>query len=187
MTPLPLGTPTTAIFAFLIAWFLNPPLPHSSVSMQCFLTPPIVTLSSSSPNKRSLLITLPTDVESVECKCENNSNDKVLFLVATYVIGKEKILPKLARRFKRKIHVDARKMEVLRVLGYGENGEFIKDEKESNIHVVGWNVLGETWPYFRPNFVRMKEVMAERGGSYSRLSALFQPNGPMKSSGISLR
>ena len=94
-------------------------------------------------------------MESVECKCENNSNDKVLFLVATYVIGKEKILPKLARRFKRKIHVDARKMEVLRVLGYGENGEFIKDEKESNIHVVGWNVLGETWPYFRPNFVRM--------------------------------
>ena len=49
-------------------------------------------------------------MESVECKCENNSNDKVLFLVATYVIGKEKILPKLARRFKRKIHVDARKM-----------------------------------------------------------------------------
>uniref|UniRef100_K7K7A2 DNA ligase ATP-dependent N-terminal domain-containing protein n=1 Tax=Glycine max TaxID=3847 RepID=K7K7A2_SOYBN len=97
---------------------------------------------------------------NVECKCENNSNDKVLFLVATYVIGKEKILPKLARRFKRKIHVDARKMEVLRVLGYGENGEFIKDEKESNIHVVGWNVLGETWPYFRPNFVRMKEVVS---------------------------
>lgn len=106
----------------------------------------------------------------------SDSNDKVLFLVATYVIGKEKILLELAHRFKRKIHVDARKMEVLRVLGYGESGEFTENGLESNIHVVGWNVLGETWPYFRPNFVKMKEVMAERGGSYSRVVG-FVPTG----------
>ncbi|KAK7295752.1 hypothetical protein RJT34_18664 [Clitoria ternatea] len=98
-------------------------------------------------------------VESVERECEGS----VLFLVATYVIGKEKILLELAKRFKRKIHVDARKMEVLRVLGHGESGEFTEDLLESNIHVVGWNVLGETWPYFRPNFVRMREIMVERG------------------------
>ncbi|XP_029127986.1 DNA ligase 6 [Cajanus cajan] len=114
-------------------------------------------------------------VENVERECEGSS-DNVLFLVATYVIGKEKILLELARRFKRKIHVDARKMEVLSVLGYGESGEFTEDGKESNIHVVGWNVLGETWPYFRPNFVRMKELMAERRGSYSRVVG-FVPTG----------
>jgi len=114
-------------------------------------------------------------VERIEREC-GDSNDKVLFLVATYVIGKEKILLELARRFKRKIHVDARKMEVLRVLGYGESGEFTENGLESNIHVVGWNVLGETWPYFRPNFVKMKEVMAERGGSYSRVVG-FVPTG----------
>ncbi|XP_021888307.1 DNA ligase 6-like [Carica papaya] len=54
-------------------------------------------------------------------------------------------------------------MAVLRVLGYGESEIFTKDERESDVHVVGWNVLGETWPYFRPNFVRMKDIMVEKG------------------------
>ncbi|XP_054810637.1 DNA ligase 6-like isoform X2 [Prosopis cineraria] len=102
------------------------------------------------------------------------STRNVLFLVATYVVGKEKILLELARRFKRKVHVDARKMEVLRVLGYGEGGEFTDDDSQTNIHVVGWNVLGETWPYFRPNFVRMMEIMTERG--YSKVVG-FVPTG----------
>ncbi|KAF7822283.1 DNA ligase 6 isoform X2 [Senna tora] len=102
------------------------------------------------------------------------SNRDVLFLVATYVVGKEKILLELARRLKRKVHVDTRKMEVLRVLGYGKSGEFTEDDSETNIHVVGWNVLGETWPYFRPNFVKMKEIMTERG--YSKVVG-FVPTG----------
>ncbi|XP_061338342.1 DNA ligase 6 isoform X2 [Gastrolobium bilobum] len=111
-------------------------------------------------------------VESVEGECDDNNS--VLFLVATYVIGKERILLELARRFNRKIHVDARKMQVLRALGYGESGVFTEDGLETNIHVVGWNVLGETWPYFRPNFVRMKEIMTERG--YSKVVG-FVPTG----------
>ncbi|KAF5479953.1 hypothetical protein F2P56_000734 [Juglans regia] len=98
----------------------------------------------------------------------------VLFLVATYVIGKEKILLEIARRCDRKIYVDARKMEILRVLGYGDSGVFTEDERESDVHVVGWNVLGETWPYFRPNFVKMKEIMEERG--YSKVVG-FVPTG----------
>ncbi|PIN13556.1 ATP-dependent DNA ligase I [Handroanthus impetiginosus] len=98
----------------------------------------------------------------------------VLFLVATYVIGKEKILMEIAKRCERKIHVSSRKMEVLCVLGLGENGVFTEDELESDVHVVGWNVLGETWPYFRPNFVKMKEIMSERG--YSKVVG-FVPTG----------
>lgn len=98
----------------------------------------------------------------------------VLFLVATYVVGKERILLEIAQRCKRKVHVDGRKMEVLRVLGHGESGVFTEDENESDVHVVGWNVLGETWPYFRPNFVRMKEIMVERG--YSKVVG-FVPTG----------
>lgn len=98
----------------------------------------------------------------------------VLFLVATYVVGKEKILLEIARRCERKIHVDARKMEVLRVLGYGDGGVFTENECESDVHVVGWNVLGETWPYFRPNFVKMKEIMEEKG--YSKVVG-FVPTG----------
>ncbi|XP_010528512.1 PREDICTED: DNA ligase 6 isoform X2 [Tarenaya hassleriana] len=88
---------------------------------------------------------------------------RVLFLVATYVVGKEKILVEIARRCKRKIFVDTRKMSILRVLGFGEIGIFTEDENESDVHVVGWSVLGETWPYFRPNFARMKEIMNEKG------------------------
>ncbi|PPD67503.1 hypothetical protein GOBAR_DD35620 [Gossypium barbadense] len=99
---------------------------------------------------------------------------KVLFLVATYVVGKEKILVEVARRCKRKIFVDGRKMEILNVLGYGGDKVFTVDESESNVHVVGWNVLGETWPYFRPNFVRMKEIMEEKG--YEKIVG-FVPTG----------
>lgn len=98
----------------------------------------------------------------------------VLFLVATYVIGKERILMEISRRCKRKIHVNGKKMEVLRALGLGESGVFTENELESDVHVVGWNVLGETWPYFRPNFVKMKEIMSERG--YSKVVG-FVPTG----------
>ena len=113
-------------------------------------------------------------VERVIGECGGGDGNGVLFLVATYVVGKEKILVELARRVKRKVHVDARKMEVLRVLGYGDSGVFTEDGSETNIHVVGWNVLGETWPYFRPNFIRMKEIMIERG--YSKVVG-FVPTG----------
>lgn len=98
----------------------------------------------------------------------------VLFLVATYVIGKERILVEISRRCKRKIHVSGRKMEVLRALGLGEAGVFTMDESESDVHVVGWNVLGETWPYFRPNFMKISEIMSERG--YSKVVG-FVPTG----------
>lgn len=91
-----------------------------------------------------------------------NVRKSVLFLVATYVIGKERILLEISRRCGCKIYVDSRKMEILRALGYEDEGVFTEDESASDVHVVGWNVLGETWPYFRPNFVKIKEIMVEK-------------------------
>uniref|UniRef100_M4CJ01 ATP-dependent DNA ligase family profile domain-containing protein n=1 Tax=Brassica campestris TaxID=3711 RepID=M4CJ01_BRACM len=114
----------------------------------------------------------PTQQESVDYvisvidKIDEESKQmkkKVLFLVATYVVGKEKILIEISKRCNRKIFVEERKMSILNVLGCGEGGMFTEDKEESDVHVVGWNVLGETWPYFRPNFVKMNEVMVERG------------------------
>ncbi|KMT18610.1 hypothetical protein BVRB_2g027400 [Beta vulgaris subsp. vulgaris] len=103
-----------------------------------------------------------------------NVRKSVLFLVATYVIGKEKILLEISRRCGCKIYVDSRKMEVLRALGYEDEGVFTEDESASDVHVVGWNVLGETWPFFRPNFVKMKEIMVEK--AYSKVVG-FVPTG----------
>lgn len=98
----------------------------------------------------------------------------VLFLVATYVIGKERILLEISRRCGRKIYVDRRKREVLQVLGYADGDIFTDEESDTDVHVVGWNVLGETWPYFRPNFMRMNEIMVEK--DYSKVVG-FVPTG----------
>ncbi|KAK9116185.1 hypothetical protein Sjap_015132 [Stephania japonica] len=100
----------------------------------------------------------------------------VLFLIATYVVGKERILIQVSDRCGCMIHVDGRKMKTLDVLGYGERGVFTEDACASDVSVVGWNVLGETRPYFRPNFGRMKEIMIERG--YSKVVG-FVPTGWM--------
>ncbi|XP_012701846.1 DNA ligase 6 isoform X3 [Setaria italica] len=117
--------------------------------------------------------TFPSQEEAVDyvvnaikhVKDESSAAGKrVLCLIATYVVGKERILLEVARRCGCSIHVDSRKMEILTVLGFGgENGVFTEDASVTDVHVIGWNVLGETWPYFRPNFVKMKEIMVERG------------------------
>lgn len=39
------------------------------------------------------------------------------------------------------------------------------DPSASNIHVVKWGYLGETWPYFRPNFVNMETARADFGAA----------------------
>ncbi|KAH9607975.1 hypothetical protein KSS87_020687 [Heliosperma pusillum] len=105
---------------------------------------------------------------------DKDGRNNVLVLVATYVIGKEKILVEISRRCGCKVYVDSRKMKVLRALGYGDESVFTEDESATNVHVVGWNVLGETWPYFRPNFVKMKEIMVDKG--YRRVVG-FVPTG----------
>jgi DNA ligase-1 len=73
-------------------------------------------------------------------------------------------------------------------LGFGgENGVFTEDAAATDVHVTRWNILGETWPYFRPNFVKMKEIMLERG--YTKAVG-FVPTGWMhetKKEGFAVR
>ncbi|KAF9625607.1 hypothetical protein IFM89_024380 [Coptis chinensis] len=138
----------------------------------------------------------PAQVESVNyvvetikrIKVENEGLEKnVLFLIVTYIIGKEKILLEIAEKCRCKIYVDSRKMDILRVLGFGDRGVFTEDVSVSDVHVVGWNVLGETWPYFRPNFSKMKEIMSDSG--YSKVVG-FVPTGWMyeaKKDGFAVR
>ncbi|XP_071684444.1 DNA ligase 6 isoform X6 [Lolium perenne] len=121
-------------------------------------------------------------------KVKEESGERVLCLIATYVVGKERILLEVARRCGCLIHVDKRKMEILTVLGFGgENGVFTEDAAATDVHVTGWNILGETWPYFRPNFVKVKEIMLERG--YTKAVG-FVPTGWMhetKKEGFAVR
>ena len=83
-------------------------------------------------------------------------------LISTYVIGKERILEQIHRRFGLKIYIEERKAGVVENLGV-DMTMFTTDAKETPIHVVKWNFLGESWPYFRPNFVD-PAAYAERFG-----------------------
>lgn len=42
-------------------------------------------------------------------------------------------------------------------IGAGVNVDevFTTDAAETPVHVAGWGFLGDTWPFFRPNFVNM--------------------------------
>ncbi|GLJ09471.1 hypothetical protein SUGI_0110240 [Cryptomeria japonica] len=128
----------------------------------------------------------PSQTESVEyvantvrrIMTEQQGVDKssVLFLIAAYVVGKEKILTAVARHCNCRVFVEDRKMSILSCLDLDEYSIFTVDGSATNVHVVGWNVLGETWPYFRPNWVNMEKIMKERG--YSRVVG-FVPTGWM--------
>ncbi|KAJ0971603.1 hypothetical protein J5N97_019562 [Dioscorea zingiberensis] len=116
----------------------------------------------------------PSQEESVDYVAETvkriraqseGSSESILFLIATYVVGKEKILLEISRRCGCLLYVDDKKMQILSILGLCDYEVFTEDVSATNVHVIGWNLLGETWPYFRPNFVKMKELMTERGYS----------------------
>ena len=38
---------------------------------------------------------------------------------------------------------------------------FTTDPKATPVHVASWGFLGDTWPYFRPNFVNMEAYREE--------------------------
>eukprot|EP01018_Ginkgo_biloba_P027060 Gb_21652 [translate_table: standard] len=131
----------------------------------------------------------PSQTESVEYvantihKIINEESDgvdkyarksSVLFLISAYVVGKEKILLAVSRRCNCLLHVDDRKLSILKCLDLVDTEVFTTDFTASNVHVIGWNVLGETWPYFRPNWGNMERIMHERG--YSRVVG-FVPTG----------
>ncbi|CAM6126062.1 unnamed protein product [Calypogeia fissa] len=86
-----------------------------------------------------------------------------LFLISTYVIGKEKILTAVARRCNCLIYVTEKKLTILKRLDIEDINVFTTDPAATNVHVVKWSFLGETWPYFRPNFVNMEKAMLEIG------------------------
>eukprot|EP00898_Chlorokybus_atmophyticus_P005360 jgi/Chlat1/5825/Chrsp4S06177 len=90
-------------------------------------------------------------------------DEKTLFLIATYVIGKEKILSAVAERCGCLVHVDQKKLSTLECLQLPNMHVFTTDSAATPVHVVSWNYLGEAWPYFRPNWTEMEKYMAQHG------------------------
>lgn len=88
----------------------------------------------------------------------------VLYLVSTYVIGKERILEEIHRRTGKPIYIHERKAGIVENLNL-DMSMFTQSAEDTPIHVVKWNFLGETWPYFRPNYVDAAAYAAERGAS----------------------
>ncbi|KAJ8424283.1 hypothetical protein Cgig2_003265 [Carnegiea gigantea] len=94
-----------------------------------------------------------------------NVKCKVLFLVAGDIVGKERALMEVSLRCGHKFHVNSRTMKTLKALGHADEGVFTEEESATEIHDVGWDLLGENWPYFQPNFVKIKGIIGESGHS----------------------
>ncbi|KAK9840432.1 hypothetical protein WJX74_009841 [Apatococcus lobatus] len=89
-----------------------------------------------------------------------------LFMVSTYGIGKERILAEVHRRCGFKVFVSERKLGVMQCLelpGLDIDDLFCRDPAASPLHVVTWGYLGDTWPFFKPNFVNMEQARIEAG------------------------
>lgn len=48
------------------------------------------------------------------------------------------------------------------IVGVELDEVFTTDMESTPVHVVKWGFLGESWPFFRPNFVNMEEYRTER-------------------------
>ena len=87
-----------------------------------------------------------------------------LIMISSYNIGKEKVFIEVARRTGRPVCVTAAKMAILRLEDWPWDvpfdDVFTCNDKASSVFAVPWNQIGDTWPYFRPNYANM-EIFAQ--------------------------
>lgn len=93
-----------------------------------------------------------------------SNQHETLYLISTYVIGKERILQEIFRRTGMPVYIHDRKAGIVENLQL-DMSMFTKSPEKTPIHVVKWNFLGETWPYFRPNYVDAAEYAELMGAS----------------------
>ncbi|GAB2250737.1 hypothetical protein Droror1_Dr00016987 [Drosera rotundifolia] len=97
-------------------------------------------------------------------------NPKTLFLIGCYTIGKERVFLEVARVLRKKIHISAAKLRVLKCLGLPEEDmqRFTVHEAESHIHVVPLWTLA--------SFKRLKQISQRYADRFS-LIVSFSPTG----------
>eukprot|EP01138_Halocafeteria_seosinensis_P009494 gb/GECG01009703.1/.p1 GENE.gb/GECG01009703.1/~~gb/GECG01009703.1/.p1 ORF type:complete len:492 (+),score=45.19 gb/GECG01009703.1/:1-1476(+) len=114
-----------------------------------------------------------------------------LYIVCTYLVGKERILLKLAKTLctgtdnltGNKIWLSAKKMRILDQLNLGEDeyAWFTTDKSEARIFVVNMQVAGKTFPFFQPDFDRLRCFLELEYPRFNRIVA-FVPTGWVNSS-----
>ncbi|KAK6927198.1 Sterile alpha motif domain, partial [Dillenia turbinata] len=90
-------------------------------------------------------------------------NPKTLFLIGSYTIGKERLFLEVAHVLRKKVYVNAPKLQLLQCLGFAEEDMqwFTSNDQESNIHVVPlWTVA---------SFKRLKHISNQYRVSYSEI------------------
>ncbi|KAH7616567.1 putative DNA ligase 6 [Nannochloris sp. 'desiccata'] len=86
-----------------------------------------------------------------------------LFLISTYVIGKERILQAVSKKCSLRVHISDRKSGIMSCLPGLPEDMFTSNPHETPVHVVPWGFLGETWPFFRPNWKVPSEYAQAKG------------------------
>lgn len=88
-----------------------------------------------------------------------------LILLGAYTIGKEKVLLEVAKSCGLPIYVDPRKHQVMQQLqdelSPAEMALFVTDPKATPLHVCKMNVCGTIWPFFQPDFARIRQYISE--------------------------
>ncbi|KAG5030876.1 hypothetical protein JHK85_014858 [Glycine max] len=97
-------------------------------------------------------------------------NPKTLFLIGSYTIGKERLFLEVARSLRKKVHVTAAKLRILKCLELKEEDMqwFTSNEHESNIHVAPMWTLA--------SFKRLKHISSQYKSQYNLIVA-FSPTG----------
>ncbi|RDX83704.1 DNA cross-link repair protein SNM1, partial [Mucuna pruriens] len=97
-------------------------------------------------------------------------NPKTLFLIGSYTIGKERLFLEVARSLRKKVHVTAAKLRLLKCLEFKEEDMqwFTSNEHESNIHIAPMWTLA--------SFKRLKHISSQYKDRYNLIVA-FSPTG----------
>ncbi|KAK3285179.1 hypothetical protein CYMTET_7194 [Cymbomonas tetramitiformis] len=111
--------------------------------------------------EESVAYVTTTIQENMKASAANGTS--IMFVISAYSIGKERILSSVAKKCGCKIYVPERKLEVLRRLELEDFGIFTSDPTSSCVHVHGMDFLGDTFPYFRPNFGNIEKYRLEHG------------------------
>lgn len=103
-------------------------------------------------------------VEYVAAAARSALDAGALVLISAYNIGKEQLFEAAAAASGCLVHVSAKKLAALRCLGV-DLSIYTTDETKTRLRAVPMQTLGDTAPYFKPNWVSLEAACAAAGAS----------------------